>query len=182
MPTRRQWLAAAAAGAAAGTAIAALMLRSRGDDSAAGRRPSAFSIGTADGRRLSLADFRDRFVLLNLWATWCPPCVKEMPALDRLQATKGNAGFEVVALSIDRQGLAVIEPFFRQRGLSALAIYLDREGTSMSALKVTGLPTTLLIDPAGREIARWVGPREWDSPEIGVEIEALMAKARMSAA
>lgn len=72
----------------------------------------AITFETADGRTLSLADFHGRFVLLNVWATWCPPCVKEMPSLDRLQKMKSGR-LEVVALSIDRRGLEVVEPFFR---------------------------------------------------------------------
>ncbi len=138
---------------------------------------AGLTIETADGRRLPGEAFRGRFVLLNVWATWCPPCVKEMPSLDRLQAMKGDSGFEVVALSIDRQGLEVVEPFFKRTGLTRLAIYLDREAGSMAALKITGLPTTVLIDPIGREIARWPGAREWDTPATVSEIDEHITKA-----
>lgn len=100
-----------------------------------------------------------------------------MPSLDRLQAMKGDSGFEVVALSIDRQGLEVVEPFFKRTGLTRLAIYLDREAGSMAALKITGLPTTVLIDPIGREIARWPGAREWDTPATVSEIDEHITKA-----
>mgnify|MGYP001030777769 CR=1 FL=1 len=139
---------------------------------------TGLTIETADGRKLSEEAFRGRFVLLNVWATWCPPCVKEMPSLDRLQAMKGDSGFEVVALSIDRQGLEVVQPFFQRTGLTRLAIYLDREARSMPALKITGLPTTVLIDPAGREIARWPGAREWDQPATVAEIDEHIARSR----
>lgn len=139
---------------------------------------TGLTIETADGRKLSEEAFRGRFVLLNVWATWCPPCVKEMPSLDRLQAMKGDSGFEVVALSIDRQGLEVVQPFFQRTGLSRLAIYLDREARSMPALKITGLPMTVLIDPAGREIARWPGAREWDQPATVADIDAHIARSR----
>lgn len=139
---------------------------------------TGLTIETADGRKLSEKAFRGRFVLLNVWATWCPPCIKEMPSLDRLQAMKGDSGFEVVALSIDRQGLEVVQPFFQRTGLTRLAIYLDREARSMPALKITGLPTTVLIDPAGREIARWPGAREWDQPATVAEIEEHIARSR----
>jgi thiol-disulfide isomerase/thioredoxin len=127
---------------------------------------TGLTIETADGRRLSEEAFRGRFVLLNVWATWCPPCVKEMPSLDRLQAMK------------DRQGLEVVQPFFQRTGLTYLAIYLDREARSMPALKITGLPTTVLIDPAGREIARWPGAREWDQPATVAEIDEHIARSR----
>jgi thiol-disulfide isomerase/thioredoxin len=140
--------------------------------------PAGLTIETADGRTLSEEAFRGRFVLLNVWATWCPPCVKEMPSLDRLQAMKGSGTFEVVALSIDRQGMEVVQPFFQRTGLTRLAIYLDREARSMPALKITGLPTTVLIDPAGREIARWPGAREWDHPATVADIDEHIARSR----
>ncbi|MDE2166340.1 MAG: TlpA family protein disulfide reductase [Alphaproteobacteria bacterium] len=120
----------------------------------------------ADGKDLSLGDFRGRVVLLNLWATWCVPCRKEMPTLDRLDAKLGGPGFEVVALSIDRRGLAAVQPFFKELGIKALRIYLDQSGKAAFTLDAPGLPTTLLIDRDGREIARKIGPAEWDSPEI----------------
>lgn len=120
----------------------------------------------ANGQPLSLADFRGRFVLLNLWATWCVPCRKEMPTLDRLEVNLGGRDFEVVALSIDRQGLAAVRPFFKERRLKALRIYLDQSGQAASTLGAPGLPTTLLIDRDGREVARKIGPAEWDSPAM----------------
>lgn len=120
----------------------------------------------ADGRELTIADFRGRFVLLNLWATWCVPCRKEMPALDRLETKLGGPNFEVVALSIDRQGLAAVRPFFKELGLKALNIYLDPSGKAAAALNAPGIPTTLLLDREGREVARKIGPAGWDSPEM----------------
>jgi thiol-disulfide isomerase/thioredoxin len=120
----------------------------------------------ADGHKLSVADFRGRMVLLNIWATWCVPCRKEMPALDRLETKLGGPDFEVVALSIDRQGLAAVQPFFKEFRLKALHIYLDQSGKAAVALNVPGIPTTLLIDHDGREIARKIGPAEWDSPKV----------------
>ena len=126
----------------------------------------------AEGKALSLADFRGRAVLLNVWATWCGPCRKEMPALDRLQASLGGAEFEVIALSIDRGGLAAVQPFYDEIGIAELAIYLDESAAAMSALGITGIPTTLLIGRDGREIRRWAGPAEWDSPEMEALIRA----------
>ena len=134
-------------------------------------------IETSEGRRFSTSAFRGRYILLNIWATWCPPCVKEMPSLDRLQRTKGSTSFEVVALSVDRSGKDVVEPFFKRAGLTDLTIYLDQGSKSMSAFKVIGLPTTLLIDPKGREISRWLGPREWDHEDVIRDIDALVSKA-----
>jgi thiol-disulfide isomerase/thioredoxin len=119
-----------------------------------------------DGRSMTLADFRGRVILLNVWATWCVPCRKEMPTLDRLQAKLGGADFQVIALSIDRQGMAVVKPFYRDVGLAALGIYIEQSGKATQLLHAVGVPMTLLIDRQGREVARKMGPAEWDSPEM----------------
>jgi thiol-disulfide isomerase/thioredoxin len=118
------------------------------------------------GKPLSLADFRGKLVLLNLWATWCGPCREEMPTLDRLQAELGGPDFEVVALSIDRAGIAVVDAFYAEIGVGNLARYIDESGRVTQELSALGLPTTLLLDREGREIARHVGPAEWDRPAM----------------
>jgi thiol-disulfide isomerase/thioredoxin len=123
------------------------------------------------GRPRALADFRGKAVLLNLWATWCVPCRKEMPALDRLQARLGGPGFEVVALSIDRQGLPVVQAFYAELGLKALAIYVDDSGGAVRAVGALGIPTTLLVDAQGREIGRAIGAKEWDAAAVVAGIE-----------
>jgi thiol-disulfide isomerase/thioredoxin len=154
-----QWKAASTASAPASTELA------------------VFPFEAADGRTLTLEAFADKAVLLNLWATWCPPCRKEMPSLDRLQSLKGGADFEVVALSIDKGGSEQVRPFFEEIGIKHLETYLDQPGVSMQALKIVGLPTTLLVGKDGRELARWVGPKEWDDPETIKEIDALLARS-----
>lgn len=121
---------------------------------------------TGEGRTSTLGDFRGRAVVLNIWATWCIPCRVEMPALDRLQAALGSDGFEVVALSIDRGGPPAVEAFYKEIGLRSLNIYVDPTGAASRALGAVGIPTTLLIDRDGREVARKIGPAEWDSPEL----------------
>lgn len=119
-----------------------------------------------DGRPMTLADFRGRVVLLNLWATWCVPCRKEMPTLDRLQAKLGGPDFQVITLSIDRGGLPVVKQFYKELGLKSLGIYVDQSGKAASTLGAVGIPTTLLIDRQGREIGRKVGAAKWDSAEV----------------
>lgn len=119
-----------------------------------------------DGRETTLAEFRGKTVLLNIWATWCVPCREEMPALDRLQAKLGGPDFQVVPLSIDREGLAAVKAFYEELGLEALGIYVDQSGKAQRALSVLGIPTTLLVDRDGRELGRTAGPAEWDSDEI----------------
>lgn len=116
----------------------------------------------AAGNTLHLADFKGRVVLLNLWATWCAPCVKEMPALDRLEAKLGGPDFTVLALSIDREGLAKVQPFFEQNRIAALAPYLDQAGRAPALFGARGLPTTILIDRDGTVIGRQEKAAEWD--------------------
>lgn len=118
------------------------------------------------GDALSLNDFRGKTVLLNIWATWCGPCRKEMPTLDRLQARLGSEGFQVVALSIDRSGTSAVQKFYAEIGVRHLAFFIDTTGRAGSNLALLGLPGTLLIDPEGRELGRLIGPAEWDSPEM----------------
>ena len=124
------------------------------------------SFSDGDGRSVKLSSFRGKVVLLNIWATWCPPCRAEMPTLDRLQAKLGGSGFEVVALSIDKGGSFVVRTFYDEIGIKALQIYIDQSGEASFALGVNGIPATLLIDRTGRELGRKIGPAEWDSPEV----------------
>ncbi|MFH1344106.1 MAG: TlpA disulfide reductase family protein [Pseudomonadota bacterium] len=135
---------------------------------------AAIRFEQADGQPRSLADFRGKVVLLNIWATWCVPCRKEMPTLDRLQAKLGGADFEVVALSIDRH-MDAVRKFFTEVGIQKLAMYLDSTAKATRELGAVGLPTTLLLDREGREIGRLIGPAEWDSPEITALIGGVIA-------
>lgn len=170
-PTRQVLATAAGAGVLAAFLVASVLFwparaeETKLDASSAETVP-ALHFTDAEGATVSLGDFRGKTVLLNIWATWCVPCRKEMPALDRLQARLGGTDFEVVALSIDRGGLGAVRPFYEEIGIANLAIYLDEGDAAMRALGITGIPTTLLIDRDGRELRRWIGPAEWDSPEM----------------
>lgn len=124
------------------------------------------------GKPRRLAEFKGKVVLLNLWATWCGPCRKEMPALDRLQAALGGPDFEVVAVSIDRGGIDAVTKFYAEIGIEHLAKYNDSSGAINSELGTFGLPSTLLIDRDSREIGRLIGPAEWDSAESIAFIKA----------
>lgn len=119
-----------------------------------------------DGQPKTLADFSGKVVLLNIWATWCAPCRKEMPTLDRLQAKLGGPDFDVVALSMDRGGSDKVKKFFAEIGIEHLALNIDTSGKAMFALGALGLPMTLLIDRQGKELGRLIGPAGWDSPEM----------------
>ncbi len=126
----------------------------------------------AAGTPRSLKDFAGRTVLLNVWATWCIPCRKEMPGLDRLQQQLGSDRFEVVALSIDRAGIDASKAFLNSIKIANLKFYADPTAKMSAALKVIGMPTTILIDAKGREIGRLIGDAEWDSADAKRLIEA----------
>lgn len=128
------------------------------------------------GKSRGLSDFHGKSVLLNIWATWCVPCRKEMPALDRLQATLGGPNFQVVPLSIDRGGADVVRKFFAEIGIKKLEMYLDVSGDATRKLSVVGLPTTLVIDREGREVGRLIGPAEWDEPTNIEFVKCIIAK------
>lgn len=134
------------------------------------------SFSNAKGETLDLAKWQGRVVVLNLWATWCAPCRKEMPDLAKLQTSLGGPDFEVVALSLDRKGLAASQAFLAEINATSLAAYVEPEGKTLAALQALGLPATLLIDRKGKEAARILGPAEWASPEAQAMVKALLAE------
>jgi thiol-disulfide isomerase/thioredoxin len=123
----------------------------------------------ASGEPKSLADWRGRTVLLNLWATWCVPCRREMPALDALQDKLGAPDFEVVAVNIDTRNLDKPKNWLREVGVDHLAYYSDANAKVFQDLKAIGkaigMPTTLIVDPNGCELASLAGPAEWASDD-----------------
>lgn len=123
------------------------------------------SFSSRDGEALRLADFHGRTVLVNLWATWCGPCVEEMPSLDRLQAKLGD-DVTILAISEDRRGAAAVDPFVAKHGLKALATYLDPDAKATHAFGVDGLPTSFLIDRDGRIVGWLQGGADWDTPAM----------------
>lgn len=137
----------------------------------------ALSFIDSDGNGLSLAAFRGRTILLNIWATWCLPCREEMPALERLEAKLSGPEFEVVPLSIDRGGRPKVKSFYEEIGLKALGMYVDTSLKASYALGAVGIPTALLINPEGLEVGRFVGPAEWDSPELTEIIQQQLQRA-----
>ena len=126
---------------------------------------------TADGKALRLADFKGRLVLVNFWATWCAPCVREMPSLLRLHKARAGADFTVLAVSQDLKGWPAIEPFVGRLGLADLPIAHDPKGALARAFGVRGIPTTVLLGRDGRILGRLAGVAEWDSPEVGALID-----------
>jgi len=134
----------------------------------------------ANGKPRTLADFRGRTVLLNLWATWCVPCRKEMPALDALQAKLGDETFEVVAINIDTRNLDKPKAWLEEAGIRKLGYYADSSAKVFQDLKAAGkafgMPTTLLIDPQGCELGTLAGPAEWASDDAIKLVSAAIGK------
>ena len=124
---------------------------------------------------VSLADFQGKVVLVNVWATWCAPCVVEMPSLDNLERLRGGEDFAVVPISLDRT-MEEIETFYDRMELTDLPIIHDPNYTSNAALELPGLPTSILYDRNGREVARLPGEAYWDSPEALALIDYLIAQ------
>ena len=117
------------------------------------------------GNPASLAEFAGKIVLVNLWATWCEPCLREMPSLERVQSRLGDK-ITVVAISEDRGGSKTVEPFIGKLGLRSVKVYLDPKSGMERALKVQGLPTSFLIDREGRILGRVEGAADWDAPKL----------------
>ncbi|MCB1434498.1 MAG: TlpA family protein disulfide reductase [Alphaproteobacteria bacterium] len=128
------------------------------------------------GKTLKISQWKGRVALVNLWATWCAPCRKEMPDLAKLQAELGSKDFEVVAISVDRKGVDASSAFLKETGADNLALYVEPTTTVVNELQALGLPSTLLIDRKGREIGRLVGPADWASPEAQTLIKAALAE------
>ncbi len=151
--------------------IAALTPASRSNDL------GAIAFDDAEGRRTTVAAFKGKALLLNLWATWCVPCRAEMPALDRLQAQFGSARFTVVPVSIDQNRLERARGFFKEIGATSLPYYADASADILRALNGKGLPTTVLIGGDGCEIGTMAGPAQWDAPEAKALIERIAPAA-----
>jgi thiol-disulfide isomerase/thioredoxin len=133
----------------------------------------------ADGQPKTLAAWKGRTVLLNLWATWCPPCKAEMPALDRLQAQRGSEKFEVVTVNVDTGAVEKRKKFLAEIGVKALTDNVDPSMQIVKALQTVGLsrgmPTTVLVDRDGCELATMNGPAEWDKADALKVIDAAIA-------
>jgi len=171
--------------AASASATQALAPLARGEVAAlsVAKRPreaTPLAFTGPNGAPISLAAFKGRTILLNLWATWCVPCREEMPALDKLQAQLGGPDFEVVAVNIDTTRLDRRRAFLKEAGVERLAFYEDRTADVFQILKkagkVTGLPTTLLIDPDGCELGVMPGPADWASQDAVKLVSATLRR------
>ena len=178
---RRRMLAVAALGGLALLAMRGYRERGRASDQGVEGilvhpRPlpgPALRFVDASGATSSLAALSGRPVVLNLWTTWCAPCREEMPSLERLQAALGGTRLEVLALSVDAEGTAVVTPFVHSLGIERLHVAYDAFRDA-GALTAAGIPITLLLDAEGREVARRRGPSRWDDPRVVALIERLL--------
>lgn len=174
--SRRGLSAVLAAGLAPGKLLAADGLE-RLEVFARPRPPLDFSLHDAEGGEVRADAFRGRGLVLNFWATWCPPCIREMPALANLAAALADQRVGVVAASQDRGGAPVVQAFYARNGIHGLAVWLDPRGAAGRVFGVPGLPTTLILDAEGREVARLLGAAEWDKPAAIAAVRRLAAPA-----
>jgi thiol-disulfide isomerase/thioredoxin len=137
------------------------------------------SVTDLDGNPVALSDFKGKFVLLNLWATWCQPCIKEMPSLVDLQKKFGSA-LTVVAVSEDHRGEVIVKLFVQKLGLDTLKIGLDPKSAVSRALDVRGLPSSFLIDPSGKIVGKVEGAADWDSDQLRAVLIKYLAPAKPS--
>ena len=135
------------------------------------------SFTDGNGHTYTLKDFEGQVVLINFWATWCYPCVKEMTDFDRLAAHFKGKPFKIITLSHDNKGFPVVESFFKQKNITHLDPYFDKGALLSHAFQIRGLPTTILLDARGRELGRMEGPAPWDSPEAIDLIQKALKKS-----
>ena len=123
-----------------------------------------------------LSDYRGKWVVLNFWATWCAPCLKEMPSLDALQAALGTENFAVVPVATGRNPVEAIARFYEKAGIANLPVLRDPKQEFARAMGVLGLPLTVILDRQGREVARLIGDADWNGPEARAILAALIAE------
>ena len=165
MTSRQQWtVVAGLVTTAVFGMVLALRLHSEINLVGVGSRAPEFqAVHLSTGRPASLADYRGKVLLLNIWATWCPPCRVEMPSLERLQRKLAGTDFRLVSVSIDKDDSTLVRRFAQELGLS-FEILHDRPGAIQEAYQTTGVPESFVIDRDGRIVKKVIGPAEWDSP------------------
>jgi peroxiredoxin len=124
-----------------------------------------FTFPGLDGKKVSLSDYKGKVVLVNIWATWCPPCVDEMPSMEKLYQKFKGENFEILAVSIDEPGLKAVAPFMKKSGLTFPAL-IDSEGAIKTVYGITGIPESFIIDQQGILIKKIVGPVDWAATNI----------------
>ena len=139
------------------------------------RQEPDVSFADASGKSLKLADFRGRYVLVNLWATWCGPCITELPALAKLNASLPQDRVTVVPIDLEKLDAEKVTGFLAMHDAGTLPVYIDRELSAMKGFTANELPLTILIDADGREVARAAGAQKWDDPASVEYLKAISA-------
>ncbi|MEJ2731471.1 MAG: TlpA disulfide reductase family protein [Deltaproteobacteria bacterium] len=130
-----------------------------------GRPAPNFTLPGLDGKMISLSDYRGHVVLVNIWATWCPPCVGEMPSMEKLYRALKGENFEILAVSIDALGKKAVAPFMKKYNLSFPAL-MDPDGTIKTLFQTTGVPESFIINQEGILIEKVIGPKDWATPQM----------------
>jgi peroxiredoxin len=139
------------------------------------RKPLDFSLKDLDGRKVGLRQFREKFVLLNFWATWCGPCKEEMPGLEVLYQKFKDKKFILIAISVDYEGLQPVQEFISKHHYT-FPVLLDPKCEILDLFEVKGIPTTFLIDKKGKMVGKAIGPRDWKSPDVVSLVNLLIEK------
>lgn len=147
-----------------------------GDLVAIAPKPLEFAVQDRDGNDLRLPEISGKLTLVHFWASWCGSCRTEFPAIDAFQRELRDTGVKVAAVSLDRLGWPAIDKTVGDLGVHEVAVYHDRNREAARTAGVVGLPTTLVVDAAGREIARVTGAGDWSDPDFRARIQALMGK------
>jgi peroxiredoxin len=132
-----------------------------------------FTLPDSEGNMVNLTDYKGKVVLLNIWATWCPPCVEEMPSMEKIYNELNDEGFEILAVSIDVSGTKAVIPFMEKHKLTFPAL-IDSKGTTKLLYQTTGVPESFIIDKDGVIAEMVIGPRDWASPGIIEYIRSLI--------
>jgi len=174
MTNRQQWVAIAS-GAMALVFVVALVIKIRPQMNlleVGSRAPDFHAVDLASGRATTLADYKGKVILLNIWATWCQPCRVEMPAIERLHKKLGGTDFQVVSVSIDVDGDSVVTAFARNLGLTFQILH-NQSGDIQQIYQTTGVPESFVIDRDGIIVKKVIGAAEWDGPVNETLIERL---------
>ncbi len=131
----------------------------------------------ANGKRLTLADFRGAGLVVNIWATWCGPCVAELPSFAAIAPALGRSRILVLPISVDFEGAKAVEPFYKSHRIANLPILLDPDGTATDTLNAPGIPITLVINPDGQLVARVDGGANWNTPATLARLHRLAGPA-----
>lgn len=124
-----------------------------------------FSFPDLNGKKVGLSDYKGKVVLVNIWATWCPPCREEMPSMQKLYTRFKGEGFEILAVSIDETGSRAVDPFVQKLNLT-FPVLLDPEGRIQGLYMITGVPESFIVDRKGILVHKIVGPMDWSSPQV----------------